>query len=161
MRDAHISRRKTLGTMNGRREENSENNLDTPTNGRGKEDNGGATTEMKILPIWTLGDPHKPSRHRSVTTSSSFMVVSRFLTRRHSILRERFLPKHYLHHRRYELMASFHVRSEARALQMPCSLSWDARAAAAAAAAAWLGARAPECQGIPMRHEREPRTADS
>lgn len=32
---------------------------------------------------------------------------------------------------RHELIASFQVRSEARALQMPCPLSRDARAAAA------------------------------
>lgn len=34
-----------------------------------------------------------------------------------------FLPKHHLHHRRYELMASVQVHSESRALQMPYCLS--------------------------------------
>lgn len=30
----------------------------------------------RIVPIWTLGDPHRPSRHsRAATSSSSFMVV--------------------------------------------------------------------------------------
>lgn len=47
---------------------------------------------------------------------------------------------------------------------MPFPLPEDARAvaaAAAAAAAAELGARAEGCPGIPMRHEEEPRAAES
>lgn len=68
-------------------------------------------TEIKLLPIWTLGDPHNASRHNNVTTNSSFMVVFRFLTRRQISLRQRFLPKHHLHHTLCELMASFQVRS--------------------------------------------------
>ncbi|KAL7404665.1 hypothetical protein ABVT39_017774 [Epinephelus coioides] len=44
-------------------------------------------TEKTILPIWTLGDPHNASRHKNVTTNSSFMVVFRLLTRRHISLR--------------------------------------------------------------------------
>ncbi|KAK9540367.1 hypothetical protein VZT92_002824 [Zoarces viviparus] len=52
-------------------------------NGRGDDENGGAMAEKRILPIWTLGDPHNASRHKSVTTSSSFMVVFRLLARRH------------------------------------------------------------------------------
>lgn len=146
-------------SMNGsRRNANSENHFDRWTNGKGKYKNRGAMTEIKTLPIWTLGDPHNASRHKSVTTNSSFMVVLMLLTRRHSSLRQRFLPKHHLHHTQCEFMAWFQVRSEAsRALRMPYPLFRDARVAAAAG----LRARAVDCLGIPMRHEKEPRAADS
>lgn len=88
MSEARISRRKMRGRMNGRRmKARRENNVDRPMDGRGKDEDGEAMTEMKILPIWTLGDPHNASRHKSVTTNSSFMVVFELLTRRHSSLR--------------------------------------------------------------------------
>lgn len=111
-----------------------------------------ATTGTQVLPIWTLGDPHKPSRHTSVATRSSFMVAFGSLAqqRRRGGLGQRCIAERFLLdlHARRELTASssrFRLR-EARALRM------RARDTATGASVVTFG--------IPGRHEGDPRTAD-
>ena len=67
-------------------------------------------TEIEILPIWTLGDPHSVSRIKSVTTKSSFIVVVGPLAQCHTILRSRSQSNHYLHHTQRKIIVSVHIR---------------------------------------------------
>lgn len=67
----------------GREKESGERNV---TQTGEKKGGGRRKTEMHILPIWTLGDPHRAPRHRSVvTTNSSFMVCSGSTSRRQRV----------------------------------------------------------------------------
>lgn len=95
----------------------------------------------KPLPIWTLGDPHSASRHKSATTNSSFMAAAVVLARRHSSLLAAG-PTDAWRGSGSELCGWCPVLARRGCA---CRCCWTVRA------------RADERLGIPMRHERENR----
>ena len=128
--------------------------------GRGENQNGGVVTEMKILPIWTLGEPHNASRHKSVTTSSSFMVVVRFLAR--CPQQPSVADPTKTSSLSYIIPAHGVIPGSLRLLQMPYRLSWDARALLLLLLLLLLECgRAPRLAKAYRRGTRPPRRADS